>query len=430
MNIVLIGVLMMVVFMAAILSKKVSALTALVVVPVIFGFIAGFGMNTLEYAVNGILSVNSTVALLAFAILYFGVMLCTGLFDPLSGVILRFMKGDPLRVLVGTVILATLVSLDGDGTTTIMICCAALLPVYRQLDISRIYLALFIVLPNGAINLLPWGGPTARLMAVMELDSGQLLANLIPIIVVGVLVPLAISIFIGLKERKRLGIKEIDIKLLSESIGEDRAEFKRPQYIWFNFIMTVIILLLIIFMGVPGPLMFALGACLALAVNYHDIKIQRKVIEYNAEGIVNIVLMIMGAGVLMGILSESGMDQAMANALISVIPESWGKYFTFVLAVISGPAVWLLNNDAFYFGIFPVLAEAARTYGFTDMQIGLASLLGQFFRGFSPVVPALYFVCSYVDIEFSEFQKKAIPMACISFAVMLVLGAIMGIYAV
>ena len=62
MNIVLIGVLMMVVFMAAILSKKVSALTALVVVPVIFGFIAGFGMNTLEYAVNGILSVNSTVA--------------------------------------------------------------------------------------------------------------------------------------------------------------------------------------------------------------------------------------------------------------------------------------------------------------------------------------------------------------------------------
>ena len=52
MNIVLIGVLMMVVFMAAILSKKVSALTALVVVPVIFGFIAGFGMNTLEYAVR------------------------------------------------------------------------------------------------------------------------------------------------------------------------------------------------------------------------------------------------------------------------------------------------------------------------------------------------------------------------------------------
>lgn len=92
MNIVLVGILMMVVFMAAILSKKVSALTALVVVPVIFGLIAGFGTDTFNYAATGILSVGGTVAMLAFAILYFGVMLCTGLFDPLSGVMLRFMK--------------------------------------------------------------------------------------------------------------------------------------------------------------------------------------------------------------------------------------------------------------------------------------------------------------------------------------------------
>lgn len=45
-------------------------------------------------------------------------------------------------MLVGTVMLSTLVSLDGDGTTTIMICCAALLPVYQKLDINRAWLAL------------------------------------------------------------------------------------------------------------------------------------------------------------------------------------------------------------------------------------------------------------------------------------------------
>lgn len=430
MNIVLVGILMMVVLMAAILSKKVSTLTALVVVPVIFGLIAGFGVDTVTYATSGILSVGSTVAMLAFAILYFGIMLCTGLFDPLSGVMIRFMKGDPLRVLVGTVVLSTLVSLDGDGTTTIMICCAALLPVYQKLNISRIWLALFIILPNGAINLLPWGGPTARLVALFNLDTGELLASLIPFIVAGVVAALVIAIVIGLKERKRLGIQEIDVEELSGSISTDLAEFKRPQYIWFNLILTVVVLLLIIFAGIPGPFMFAVGSCLALVVNYHNIKLERKVIEYNAEGIVNIALMIMGAGVLMGVLSESGMSDAMASTLISVIPESWGNYFTLVLGVISGPAVWLLSNDAFYFGILPVLAEAAGTYGFTDMQIALSSLLGQFFRGFSPVVPALYFMCSYVDIEFSDYQKKAIPVTCIVFAVILILGAVMGLYTV
>lgn len=428
MNIVLVGILMMAAFMVAILSKKVSPLTALVIVPVIFGLIAGFGVDTVTYATSGILSVGSTVAMLSFAILYFGIMLCTGLFDPLSKVMLRFMKGDPLRVMVGTVILSTLVSLDGDGTTTIMICCAALLPVYRKLNISRIWLALFIILPNGAINLLPWGGPTARLVALLNLDTGELLAGLIPIIVTGVVTALVIAAVIGLRERKRLGIQEIDINDLSGSNSADLAEFKRPQYVWFNLILTVAVLLLIIFAGIPGPFMFAVGSCLALGVNYHNIKLERKVIEHNAEGIVNIVLIIMGAGVLMGILSESGMSDAMANALISVIPESWGNCFTLVIGVLSGPAIWLLNNDAFYFGIFPVLAEAARSYGFTDMQIALSSVLGQFFRGFSPVVPALYFMCSYVDIEFSDYQKKAIPVTCIIFAVILVLGAVLGLY--
>lgn len=428
MSVVGAGILMLVVFMGAILSKKVSALTALVVIPLIFGFAAGFGMETIDYAVAGMLSVNSTIAMLTFAILYFGIMLCTGLFDPLAGVAIKFMKGDPLRVLVGTVVLSTLVSLDGDGTTTIMICCAALLPVYDKLKINRVWLGLMVVLPNGYINLLPWGGPTARLLAVMDVDSGELLVRLIPLILLGIMVSLAIAVVIGLKERKRLGIASVDWDEARTEISEDRKEYGRPRYIWFNLILTVAVLVSIIAMGLSGPVVFAAASCIALAVNYHNLKIERKIIEYNAEGIVNIVLMVLGAGVLMGILGESGMAQSMANALLAIIPETWGSFFTFVIGVISGPAVWLLNNDAFYFGIFPVLAETASAYGFTDMQIALASLLGQSFRGFSPVVPALYFLCSYIGVEFSEFQKKAIPISCIAFTVFLLSGVVLGIY--
>jgi CitMHS family citrate-Mg2+:H+ or citrate-Ca2+:H+ symporter len=102
--------------------------------------------------------------------------------------------------------------------------------------------------------------------------------------------------------------------------------------------------------------------------------------------------------------------------------------FNFIIALISGPAVWVLNNDAFYFGVMPVLAETAALYGFTDMQIGLASLLGQNLRAFSPVIPALYFMTSYVKIEFGHYQKKVIPIALISTAVYLVMGFFMGLY--
>lgn len=428
MYIVIVGVLMLVVFMALILSKRVSALTALVIVPIVFGLIAGFGTETFLFAMKGMMGVGNTVSMIGFAILFFGIMLCTGLFDPLASVALRFMKGDPLRVLLGTAILSTLVSLDGDGVTTIMICCAALIPVYTKLNISKVYLAIFVIMPNGVINLLPWGGPTASLLAVMNLDSGELLLRLLPLILIGIATTLVMAAFVGLKERKRLGIVELDFAAAQAKLSDEEQELRRPKLIWFNLILTILAMVCIIALGIPGPLVFAFGSCIALTVNYHNLKTERRVIEYNAAGIVNNVFMILGAGILMGILNESGMATAMANAMISVIPESWGQMFTFIIAVISGPAVWILNNNAFYFGLVPVLAETARVYGFTDMQIGLASLLGQGLRGFSPVIPALYFLAAHVQVEFSEFQKKIIPFCLIGFAVNLLAGFVLGVY--
>lgn len=428
MYISIVGIVMLVVFMTLILTKRTSALTALIVVPIVFGFIAGFGTNTLLYAMKGIIGVGTTISMLAFAILYFGIMLCAGLFDPLGNIILRFFKGDPFRVILGTAILAALVSLDGDGTTTVMICCAMLIPVYTKLNINKVYLAIFIIMPNGVINMLPWGGPTARLLAVASLDANELLVRLLPLMLTGLLVTFAMAAFAGMKERKRLGIADINFEEKEIECSYEELALKRPKYIWFNFILTVLVLVAIIALGIPGPLVFAVGATLALTVNYRNLKDERKVINHNAEGIVHIVLMVLGAGILMGILSESGMATAIAERFISVIPEAWGGMFNLLVAIISGPAVWILNNDAFYFGLYPVLAKTANAYGFSNMQVGLASLMGQALRGFSPVIPSLYFLTSYVDVEFSDFQKKIIPFCIVMFAVYIATGFLMNIY--
>lgn len=426
---IIVGVVMLVVFMALVLSKKVSVLNSLILVPIVFGLIAGFGTDTFKFAVLGMLDVGPTVAMLAFAILYFGIMLCVGLFDPLAGIVLKFMKGDPLRVILGTALLSALVSLDGDGTTTVMICGTALIPVYTRLKIDKVWLAIFIIGPNGIINLLPWGGPTARLLAVMpQVDSGELLVRLLPLMLAGLISVFLIAAYVGLQERKKLGIQDINIEAAKAELTEEELSMRRPKYIWFNLGLTLVVLLAIIAVGIPGPLVFAIGSAIALLVNYHNLKKEQKVIVHNAEGIIIVVVMIFGAGILMGMLSQSGLADAMATGMISIIPASWGKYFTFIVAVFGGPAVWILNNDAFYFGMVPVLAETARAYGFSDMQIALSTLLGQNLRGFSPVIASLYFLCSYVKIEFSDFQKKMIPICFILFAVYLIAGFFMGVY--
>jgi CitMHS family citrate-Mg2+:H+ or citrate-Ca2+:H+ symporter len=93
-------------FLLAVISKRLSVITALVLIPVIFGFLAGISLKDLsEMMLNGIKQVAPTGILLFFAVLYFSVMLDAGLFDPIISFIVRKVKGDPLKVVLGTAIL-------------------------------------------------------------------------------------------------------------------------------------------------------------------------------------------------------------------------------------------------------------------------------------------------------------------------------------
>ena len=91
------------------------------------------------YDVRGDPKLAPTGIMLMFAILYFGIMIDSGLFDPVISKILKFVKGDPLKIVVGTAILTIIVSLDGDGTTTYMITVSAMYPLYKRLGMNPSY---------------------------------------------------------------------------------------------------------------------------------------------------------------------------------------------------------------------------------------------------------------------------------------------------
>ena len=151
------------VFLILIMTKKLSVITALVLVPLLFGLIAGFNTKELgEMMLTGIKQVAPTGILLMFAVLYFATMLDSGLFDPIIGVIVKSVKGDPLKVIMGTAILTMLVHLDGDGTATFMIVLSAFLPIYKKLKINRLILSGIIAMSVGPIHLVPWSGTSAR----------------------------------------------------------------------------------------------------------------------------------------------------------------------------------------------------------------------------------------------------------------------------
>ena len=109
--------------------------------------------------VDGLIKVAPVGIMIAFAILYFGLMLDVGLFDPLVKKLIRLVKGDPVKVAVGTAVPTTLVALDGDGATTFMITCSAMGPIYKRLNMKPLVLSGIICLAAGTMNIIPWGGP-------------------------------------------------------------------------------------------------------------------------------------------------------------------------------------------------------------------------------------------------------------------------------
>ncbi len=430
MNLAFLGFAMIIVFMALIMAKKLSPFTSLILVPVAFGLLAGYGWDTLGYAMDGIKSVASTFAMMTFAILYFGVMLTAGMFDPMVDHVVAWCKGDPLKVLVGTAILAAFVSLDGDGTTTVMICCTAMIPIYNRLKIKKIYLATLIILQNCIMNLIPWGGPTARVMSVMKLDAGEILAPLVPGMVLSAIYVVGVSYYLGLKERKRLGVaKAAASEAHKVEVSPEEQEWKRPKLIFFNLALTAAVIVSLIMGLASSAILFGVGTAIALVVNYPDQKIQRKVISSLAPDMINVVMMVLGAGVLMGILNgpeDAGMSNAIAQFLVSVIPESLGRYFAVIIAVISAPGTYLLNDDAFYYGVLPPLAATAEAYGFTSLQIGFAALMGQAFHFLSPLVPFIYLLMDQTEITLAQYQGYIFRWCVGIFVIFMVMGLALG----
>lgn len=416
-------------FIILLTRKKLTVYSALTLTPVFFGLLVAlyFGYDPLDifdWIKNGVFySVNpetnkvkmgvvASVSLILFAVLYFAVMLKAGLFDPLCIFFIRKAKGDPLKITLATVMVASMVTLDGDTTTTIVVCLAAFLSLYKQMNLKLAYLAILITMPIGIFNQLPWGGPLVACATALDVDMGTLFRSILP----GMLVAEAYTIFaaylIGKKERKRLNYNPADSKQVSDEHIEEMVaavknfepDFKRPKLFAINIILTIIILAMLILDMAPGGMLFMVGAALALAINY-SVDEQMTLLRDSAGDVLIPAVATFAAGAFTGILSSSGMSTAIANSIISIIPESLGVHIAPIYALIAAPAICFLPQDAFYYGIATLIAPVALEFGISTEQIAVASMVGQAFRLASPVIPALYILCDRTNMNFIEYQK-------------------------
>ncbi|MFD5711716.1 CitMHS family transporter [Streptomyces pharetrae] len=473
----ILGFAMIATFLVLIMMKKMSPIAALVLIPALFCVFVGKGAHLGDYVIDGVTSLAPTAAMLMFAIVYFGVMIDVGLFDPIVKGILKFCKADPMRIVVGTALLAAIVSLDGDGSTTFMITVSALYPLYKRLKMSLVVLTGVAAMANGVMNTLPWGGPTARAATALKLDASDIFVPMIPALAVGLLFVIGLSYVLGLRERKRLGVLTLDEVLVEEketvlvgagsgadaederlaggsgaSTGADASrsagtpasagsadeddDFQgldpdrdtlRPKLYWFNALLTVSLLTAMIMEWLPIPVLFLLGAALALSVNFPRIPDQKARIAAHADNVLNVSGMVFAAAVFTGVLQGTGMVDAMAKWMVDVIPQGMGPHMALVTGVLSLPLTYFMSNDGFYFGVLPVLAEAGAAHGVSPLEMARASLVGQPLHMSSPLVPAVYVLVGMAKVEFGDHTRFVVKWAALTCLVILGAGILFGI---
>ncbi|MFI8231807.1 CitMHS family transporter [Streptomyces sp. NPDC085900] len=461
----ILGFAMIATFLVLIMLKKMSPIAALVLIPALFCVFVGKGAKLGDYVIDGVTSLAPTAAMLMFAIVYFGVMIDVGLFDPVVRGILKFCKADPLRIVVGTAVLAAIVSLDGDGSTTFMITVSAMYPLYKRLKMSLVVMTGVAAMANGVMNTLPWGGPTARAATALKLDASDIFVPMIPALAVGLLFVFALAYVLGHRERKRLGVLTLDEVLVEEPAEQetvlvgagagkgpksgggsgagaglpDAPEDEgfqgldparptlRPKLYWFNALLTVVLLTAMIMEWLPIPVLFLLGAALALTVNFPHMPDQKARIAAHAENVLNVSGMVFAAAVFTGVLQGTGMVDHMAKWLVDNIPDGMGPHMAFVTGVLSIPLTYFMSNDGFYFGILPVLAEAGQAHGVSSLEIARASLIGQPLHMSSPLVPAVYVLVGMAKVEFGDHTRFVVKWAALTSLVVLGAGILFGI---
>lgn len=440
---------MIILMIYLLLKGKSNPIVLFIGLPILAAVIAGVPIIDIgEFAATGIGQTTSNAVLFIFSIIYFGIMNDAGMFDVIIDKLVAKAGDSVIAITVVTAIVGILGHLDGATATTVLVTVPAMLPIYKKLNIRTHVLLLIVGAAMGVMNLLPWGGPTARAAVVLGVEANYLWNMLIPIQLVGVVTTIGLAVLLGIREKKRgAGYNpsknsEIDVQLSNMSSSETASTIakvevdeavlalKRPKLAWVNMLLTAAVIGTLMVDILPSYVVFMAGFAVALLINYPNQKEQSARIKAHAPAALLISATMIASGVFVGVMGESGMLDAMANSLLALVPQALGPVIHIIMGVIGLPLGMVLGTDAYFYGLMPLVIEVAQTYGIEGLNVALAMLLGKNVSLLiSPLVPATFLALGLADVDLKDHIRFSfVPLFTISI-IMLVCGLAFGIIA-
>ena len=459
----ILGLLTIIAIVVTLFKSKTQPAIAFIVWPSILALILVLGgrhsFDDIAAMIKaGFNSTGPTAALFVFSVLYFGIMTDAGMFDVIIGKLMKLVGDNVMGVALVTCIIALVGHLDGGGASTFCIVVPAMLPVYKRMHMRPTTLLRIAVLSMGVLNLMPWAGPTMRAASVLGIEAGELWKTILPIQIFGIVLALVHAAFAGWQEKRRgaglhgkLAETEgtVELQETAEAAAVEN-ELARPKLFLFNVLLTVAIIAMLIWDVFPSYFPFMVGVAVALFVNYgFTAKMHKKIINLHAGPALMMCSTLMGAAVLMGILTSSmGADgkvisakvmelpedalpsvvRCLANIVAGFLPEALGKALPLVIGVLSVPLALAFDTDSYFYGMLPVVIGIGQAFGVNALPIAVAMVVCRNCATFiSPMVPATLLGIGLADIDIKDHIKASFMYVWVFSILCMLFAMVVGI---
>ena len=426
------GFALMILIVALLLWGKSTPAVVFILLPIIVGFAVGFTAEEMSgYIASGVSGVATTAILFIFAVLFFGVMNDAGVFDVIVGKVLKLVGNNITLLMFATVLIAFIGHLDGSGATTLLICIPPLLPIYKKMNVRPINLLCITTLTMGVMNIVPWGGPCGRTAAALEVGTSEIWRYCIPAQVVGIVLILGLCVLLSRNEKKRgAGYNPAaEAETVSVETVAEVNELHRPKLFWFNIALIVAVVLMLTMTKVATHITFMIALAIGLTVNYPSQKMQMERVKAHATDALTMAFTALASGVLIGIMGNSPMLDAMTQMVLSAMPESMAPHLHVLFAAVNSPLSMFIHGDALTYGILPIVNQIVSVYGIPAAAVGAAFLItfGPAIY-IMPMTAATYMGLGLTNVELKDHiafsYKWAFVLASAMLAFVLVTGII------
>lgn len=428
-----IGFLMMIIVTILLIKKKVNTLFALAIIPLIGAVLVGATpLEMTQYVKIGLGKTSDMMIAMFFSMPFFSVMSEAGVFDIMVDWLLKHTKLSCVAVALVTILVSIITELDGSVTSTFLITIPMMLPLYKRLKMDPRILVFLCCATMSALFVTSWNPRAMRaatLIEGVEAPQNYIFANMAPMMIIYIIILVIMAIYLAKQaERNGAGISAEELASESGKSSMKFTELAKPKLFWVNMGLIVLVILALTFVKVPMYFVFAVGLILALMINYPDLKLQGELLKKYSAGLYSTAAAVLLAGVVVGVLQESGMVDAMVNVLIRFIPEFLGPYIYLIVALLSTPLMLLFTNDVWLYVLTPIIMGISKAYG-VEGEIVVFTLIMNLGAMISPVAqPQLYLACELAEIDIADHVKYSFKKIWLLSILWTVIGFLIGTF--